>query len=514
MSRRARRKRMASGPSSGWIVKLVIFLLVLAIGGAAVGYGLIRSYLHSDSFRVLLSKQVSEALDVDGAFALLQWDGLTARTGKFEGIGEGALIAIRADDVRTEVGLEGIRDGYWLLKGSAVRNLEVTYDARTGDDEVLLPESQVLPPSLPKAVATRGWFPTEVRYDTVDIESISARVVLDHGELQVANHRVRAHRLNDVDAVDFTVRGGTIVTPLGWLPALKLEELKGRHQDGSVFVTSSRFGVFENGVMDASGEWNEETGVYGFQGSVSGIDCGALLDEDWKQRLAGRLILGYTVENRGDGVRARGTVEIREGVLTGLPLLDSLSAYADTQRFRTLILHEARSDWEWESERFVFRNIRLVSEGLVRIMGTLAIGKDGGLDGDFRLGLAPGVLSRIPGAETVVFQPGEHGLLWTTFRVSGTLEKPGEDLTNRLIAAAGMRMFEILPETGERVLRNTRTLLGELPQSALDRAREVLGGGKDAATNDLLREAGNLLEGLFGAPRRERADSDTNADDP
>ena len=33
--------------------------------------------------------------------------------------------------------------------------------------------------------------------------------------------------------------------------------------------------------------------------------------------------------------------------------------------------------------------------------------------GRFRLGLAPGTLSTIPGAETDVFLPGERGLLWT-----------------------------------------------------------------------------------------------------
>jgi len=508
MGRRARRRNGGGKSGGGWAVKLLIFLLVVAIGGSAVTYGLIRSYLHSDSFRVLMSQQVSNALDVDGAFAPLRWDGMAARTGKFEAVGEGDLVSIRADDVRTEIGLDGFRDGYWLLRGSMVRNLEFTYDARSGDDDAPLREPEVAPPPLPKAKEGRSWFPKEVRYDAVDIENLSATVVMDAGELLLRNHRLRARAAADGDAVDFTVHGGTVATPLGWLPSLRLDEIKGRYQDGSAFVTSSQFRVYQNGVIDAAGEWNGASGFFGFQGAARGIDCGDLLDDDWKRRLTGRVLLDYGVEDRGDGLRARGTVEIREGVLTGLPVLDSLSAYADTQRFRTLTLHEARSDWEWVDGRFVFTNIRLASEGLVRVTGTLTIGKQGELDGSFRLGLAPGTLSRIPGAETIVFQPGEQGLLWTTLRVFGTLEKPREDLTNRLIAAAGARMFEILPETGERVLRNTRTLLGELPQNAIDRAREVLGRGKDneGKSGGIIREAGNLLDGLIGGSRRERAE--------
>jgi hypothetical protein len=81
-------------------------------------------------------------------------------------------------------------------------------------------------------------------------------------------------------------------------------------------------------------------------------------------------------------------------------------------------------------------------------------------------------------------------------------------LTSRLIAAAGMRMFEILPETGERVLRNTRTLLGELPENAVERALDILGrGSEDEDTGEsILREAGNLLDGLFRRPNRNNVD--------
>lgn len=508
MSRRSRGKKSSAGGGAGWLVKLAVFLLVLAIGVAAVGYGLIRSYLHSDAFRVLLSNEVSEALEVEGAFGPLRWDGLAARAGKFEAVGEGELLALRADDVRTEISLDGFRDGYWLLKGSAVRNLEVTFDARSGEDDAPLPDLDVTPPALPKAKEARSWFPTELRYDTVNVENLSATVVLDEGNLFLKNHRVLAQSVANSDAIDFEARGGTITTPLEWLPEMRMNEMNARYRDGSVFLTSAQFKVFQNGLLDAAGEWQESSGAYAFQGKATGIDAADLLDDDWARRLTGRVLLDYTVEDFGDGPRARGTVEIREGVLTALPLLDSLSAYADTQRFRTLTLHEARSDWEWSDGRFVFTNLRLTSEGLVRIQGTLAISKEGDLDGTFRLGLAPGTLSRIPGAETDVFQPGEHGLLWASLRVTGTLDKPNEDLTNRLIAAAGMRMFDILPETGERVLRNTRTLLGELPHGTVERALEAIERGKhrDDDTGRIIRSAGNLLEGLLGGSRRERVD--------
>ena len=69
----------------------------------------------------------------------------------------------------------------------------------------------------------------------------------------------------------------------------------------------------------------------------------------------------------------------------------------------------------------------------VRQNSRLRVERDRRIDGRFRLGLVPGVLARIPGAETIVFQPGERGLLWTTLRVTGTIDDPEEDLTGRLL---------------------------------------------------------------------------------
>jgi len=481
------------------MIRLVVFLLVLAIGGAAVGYGLIRSYLHSDAFRVLLSNQVSKAIEVEGAFAPLRWDGLAARTGGYEAAGEGPLLAIRADDVRTEIGLDGFRDGYWLLKGSAVRHLDVTYDATFGTKPTVV---DVEIPELPKVETQRRWLPGELRFDTLDLDHLSATVHLKEGELRLSDHRVRVRSIDGNHAVDVDARGGNVRTPLDWLPQLRLHEIKARYRDGVVFVTDAEFRVFGSGVVLASGEWHEATRHYAVHGTVDNVNCGDLLDDDWARRLTGRVHGDFTIENSGDGPHGRGTLEIRNGVLTALPLLDSLSAYADTQRFRVMTLHEARSDWTWRDGVFSLRNLRLHSEGLARIDGTLDIGKNGELDGNFRLGLAPGTLSRIPGAETMVFRPGENHLLWTTLRITGTIDTPREDLSERLIAAAGTRMFEIIPETGERVLRHTRTLLGDLPPAAVDKALDLIGIGENGenggTAGKIIRETGNILDRILG----------------
>ncbi|MDB4788547.1 hypothetical protein OAG50_04995, partial [Akkermansiaceae bacterium] len=80
-----------------------------------------------------------------------------------------------------------------------------------------------------------------------------------------------------------------------------------------------------------------------------------------------------------------------------------------------------------------------------------------------------------PGAETTVFQRGELGLLWAPMRVSGTLDAPKEDLSDRLIEAAGLRMFEMIPATGEWVLKNTNKVVGESTKDLLAKNGVILG---------------------------------------
>jgi hypothetical protein len=186
---------------------------------------------------------------------------------------------------------------------------------------------------------------------------------------------------------------------------------------------------------------------------------------------------------------------ILNGTLTALPMLDALAAYADTRRFRVLTLNEARTEWRWKDGGLLLSNLALGSEGLVWIEGSLEItGRE--LDGSFRLGLAPGTLAGIPGAETHVFSPGERGLLWAPLRISGTIDDPQEDLTDRLVDAAGMRMFEVIPETGEKVIRFSRSILGDAPIKVVDQGARIIETGAG-----IVEGVGGVIDGFFGSRR-------------
>ena len=134
-------------------------------------------------------------------------------------------------------------------------------------------------------------------------------------------------------------------------------------------------------------------------------------------------------------------------MLTGLPVLDRLALFCGSSRFRNLPLHEASAQFTYQESAWHISNILVESENLVRVEGWLEIGKGGALTGRLQVGLrADGLWKALPGFSDVfsVSRQGAGGnLAWANVNIGGTLDNPSEDLSARLIKAAGNRLTEI-----------------------------------------------------------------------
>ncbi len=491
MSRRTRKRRAAGGGNP--LGRAALVSLVAAVVAAAAGYGILRGYLHSEGFRKLLSEETGRAAGVAGEFAPFRWDGLAVRTEGFRAEGSGTVARLHAEGLVTEVSLAGVTRGVWELHGTDVGRLDVELDV-TRDDAA--------PPAGGEAAEKQTeskrsrWLPRKVEIHGLDIRNASLAARTGKGTATARGMSAKVEREGPREAYRATIRGGSIHLPQEWMPEIRLGEARLRYQDGSVFLTSADASAWGGGRLELAGEWDGASRAYSLEGSAKGIQCGELLNETWSRRLTGEISSTFVVNGGTAGTTATGTLRLDQGVLTALPVLDALAAYADTRRFRVLTLNEARADWHWRNGELKLSNLRMAAEGLMRLEGDLTIrGKE--LDGLFMLGLAPGILSRIPGAETEVFIAGERGLHWSPVRITGTIDDPREDITERLITAAGMRMFEKLPETGERVLKFTRSVLGESPPEMIERGVKVLEEG-----TGIIREVEGVLDGILDKRRR------------
>lgn len=489
MSRRSRRRSGRGKPS--WGGRIVIGLLVAGVVGVFALIVGIRGYLHSDSFRKMLSMEAGKALDGDGAFEAFRWKGLQVKTDSFKASGKGPVRQVRAEGIETEIGLGGFSRGVWEVRGFHIRKLEAKIDlTKVGVESVKTPDKggRAKP-------ARRGWLPNQAEVVDAEIGNIAMEVMTPRGPASIMGTRLRAELKGGPMSYQAKLDGGVLQLPFEKLSPVKLDKAEVRWQDSTLFLTALDAEMWEKTRLSATGEWDSISQRSAFEGAVTEIPCVKLLNDTWSRRVTGEFDLSFEFEQTAESKNARGKIELKGGTLTALPVLDVLAAYADTRRFRVIQLTEARSDWRWRDGVLHFTNLVLASEGLIRLEGGLALrGRE--LDGMFRLGLPPGTLSQIPGAETHVFLPGERGFLWTTIRVTGTLDKPREDLSDRLIAAAGERMFEMLPETGEMVIRYSKTLAADAAPKVIEEGVRVIEQG-----TEIIQGANSLLDGLLGVPR-------------
>ncbi|MGC4014091.1 MAG: hypothetical protein QM755_06160 [Luteolibacter sp.] len=500
MSSRRAKKRRGESVKAGWLGRIAVVLgigVFLVLVGAYVG---VRKYLHSEGFRVLLSEQASRVLGVPGQFAPFHWDGLQVNTSAFSAEGEGGVKNLRADNLHLEVGLGGVTKGEWHLSGANVGRIDATYDARP--DSLTREEAKAVNPPVNEKKAeakNNGWLPSEIVLDDLTIQELNGRVLLADGAASVAGMKVKVEPAGAKRSYRATVQGGKVLVPWNHVPPVELDLLKVRYQDKEIFLTDASAKIGSRGRLTADGEWSGLTGAHAFNGKVTDLLCSEILSENWVKRLTGTVNSTFAVEGRHSDIHAHGSLTIQGGTLTALPFLDVLSAYADTRRFRVIQLTDARADWAWEKGAIDLDKIVLASEGLVRLEGNLKI-RGKAIDGQFMLGLTPGTLTSIPGAETVVFQPGPNGLLWAPLRITGTLDDPKEDLSDRLIAAAGARMLEVLPETGQKVLKFTQQVVGENPSKTALKVEHAVEKGVKAIdkASGVLNQASGILGGLLG----------------
>ena len=484
MSRRS--KRRSSGGRPKWLAKAVVATFVLGIVLLVGVYTALRSYLHSDAFRKFLSAEASAMAHVTGEFARFRWQGLAVETDSFEATGGGPVTRVRADGLRTEIGLAGVQRGVWEIRSSSVRRLEISVDTTKP------PAVQTTAHPSAQKSQRPSWFPSNAELQGADVREVSINAILPQGLAVASGLRVHAEQTQAKGTYRAEIEGGTLRLPFAITPELQLERARLRYHQSQVFLTDSTLTAWANGRIHTSGEWDRDSRQFSATGDASGMKCDEVFNPDWSKHLTGDVVFDFTANNRPGTPQAHGKLTLQNATLTALPMLDALAAYADTRRFRVLSLSDAHTDWRWKNGEISLSNLVLASEGLVRLEGSITLhGRE--IDGLFRLGLAPGTLATIPGAETDVFLLGERGLLWTSLRITGTLDDPREDLTDRLITAAGLRMFDQIPETGEKVIKFTQSVLGDPSDQTLQQGVKLL--EKSTGT---VREVTNILGGLLG----------------
>jgi len=263
MSRRAQRRKPASKSrsrgkiSSGWIYRILTILVLAVILAGFGGYFWLKSYLNSDDFRVFLGEKVGAAMGAEANFELFEWQGMQAKTAGMSSENGKLIRSMNADGIQAKLNLSGVRRGVWEVSDLRVKQLDILIDTRNDDSRVVADDGN---DDSPQASAPSddggflsGLLPKRAELSSAEIEWLNLDLQTAGGSLKASNviTRIDAARANG--AYDVNLADGLIETTWFGSP-LDLVSARGKYQDGRIFLTSLKAGVYERGVLTLSGE--------------------------------------------------------------------------------------------------------------------------------------------------------------------------------------------------------------------------------------------------------------------
>ncbi len=481
---------------------LVGLIVIVSI----IGYFVLSFYVSSDGFRDQLAKVSARALKVDQVkMEPLNFSGSELGTQSFKATGSGLLQELTVEQLDSVLDRGSLFDRHFKVQELKAEHVVVQLKRAKKQGEIktqiqvtpaqgqeiavaeepsadVVAEVSQQPVEAKKKERKKSWlqthvFPEKYSLGTGDIKSLFFTYD-DRGRIYGLDG-VKVHITPEMGNQEYraTLSGGKMILPWKLLTDSTLEQATVRYRAGRVNTTDCRITSSHGGLIDLEGEWEETDSRWWVSGVVRNLSCKSLLPDDWIKRVEGTA--QGTVRAQGEQGRLRdlsGTIQLNKAVLTGLPVLDTLAAFTGTSRFRRIEFNDAKAKFDTVDGVIHVTDIVLASDGLVRVEGELQVNEKDELSGRLRVGVVPGLLSLIPGAEEKVFSAenngGKLGLLWCNVNLSGTLNSPREDLSARLIAAAKDRLFRELP-SGKKALQIPGAIIGTL-----------LGGGSEKADSE------------------------------
>lgn len=475
---------------------------------------MVIKFLHSDGFREKVSTKVSSELGVPVELGKLTWSGLHLDNESITASSQGAIEKIEANQISLNVDTNYIKRDVWKISDVVVQTASLELDLRKEFTKIDIPK------------AKKSWIeemlPAKAELIDASVIRADAKILTKGGAYVVEGTEIGLTQEDFGYKAKLT--GGMLELPFPILNEAKLKTSTLRLMNQRIVIDHADFDVFASGRLEIDGEidMGSSTAGYSFFGVLSGLKCADIIDEDWKQKLSGDVEAKFTVKPKGGNEpEFNGSIKINNGELTALPVLDTIAAYTVIRDFKRLRFSEFSCDFYRYGKLLRISNVYVHCDGLMRVEGKLDIDGER-LKGRFNVGLNPGTLSHIPGAEEKVFLPGKEGMHWAVINISGTVDDIEEDLTKRIKAAALERLFEMVG--GQQVLRFTNQAvesLGDLPSviddNVIQAGRDLIESGINGDISDPIKTGADIIQsgfgGLFGGSGEKKDKKETDETD-
>lgn len=426
-----------------WIFNLLALTGLLA---GILGYLSLRSYLRSDQFRqavtIDLVRETQAAVDL----APLSWSGWTVRTPSLVIRDTNEAARTELDGISVKVAPTAVLNGTYEVSRAVVERTQVMLD---------LTRERGPAPEVPEREKTwySKYLPGDFRLGALDLSSVQVDLFTEEGRFSLQGATASLAGESQTGRLEVEVVGGRLQIPVEELSQIQLTGARGYLQGEELHLTESEFQFMELGEGAVSGVFRGDDLSFQLNGRVNHLQLASFAKKDWQKKAGGELSAQFQAVREPEGeIVVTGKAQIREMKLVPLPVLEKIARRAKSSRLLKTELEDLSCNFRFwpETRTLELSKIQVVAGTLAQVVGSLTVRDREIIASDLELGVSPAALNRLPGAKKEVFQRGERGLLWTPVVVSGTLDRPTEDLSRRLMAAAGKRIFDLLP--GRKIL--------------------------------------------------------------
>jgi hypothetical protein len=407
-------------------VAIAIFFVIAITAGMALFFSpLLTNYVESDAFREKMEEETAKGLHFPrGRYARIRRTGaFTAQSDRFEADnGRKAMRSLDAHGITAKFNPWGVFLRQWRLDGVHVQS---------GDVEIQIYEAH------PEPVKPKPWFaiflPDRVYLEKIQSEQANITwrfrgeragffgtqlLITPHG--RDFDYVATSGRMKMAPAPDLELRRTHILITKTLLTLYDLDLASDSSSDESIRA-QGHAGVGQDKSIDAKANFNS-------------VPLRQWLPAEWKGRLKGRAFGDIHWTGRDPKLESssgEGSLRIHNARVDDVPLLNKLAELAQKKSFERLDLNECSLGFAWRYPEIEIKDITIEEKGKFRIEGEISI-KRPVLRGTIRLGLTREYLDWLPNPEEV-FSRRASGYLWTDVHLSGTIDEPRQDLSQRII---------------------------------------------------------------------------------
>ena len=409
-----------------YVGAIAIFFLVAALAGVLVFFSpLTTRYIESDAFRAAMEDETSKGLHFPATHysSIHRTSTLVAKSESFQASdGVRALKSLDAHGITARFNPWGVFVRQWRFSDIRIES---------GDVAIQIYEAN------PEAIRPKPWFsiflPNQVFLKHVESEHsiISWQFRGEQAGFFDMRLLIRPHGRD----FEYLATGGRLKMSL--FPEL---ELRRAH----ILITKALLTIYDIDLASNSrrdenihAEGHAGTGkdkAVDVKASFDRVSIHAWLPARWKRSLRGNASgkVHWGGENpKLESSFGEGALSIRDGRIQNLALLNKVAELAKNKSLESLQLDDCSLSFTWRYPKIDIKDIIIEQNGKFRIEGAIAVDRRA-LHGTLTLGLTRRYLDWLPNPEEV-FNREHSGYLCTTVHLSGTIDEPKQDLSQRII---------------------------------------------------------------------------------